>query len=99
MALAPFTGVVFQPLIEKYIEHLRLQPALKDLPFQRMPEVLQQAQDWGLVTVDRMPGYLRLQPVLPYFLRTRLNKAPEVRQAVETAYRAHYDGFASELTV
>jgi tetratricopeptide (TPR) repeat protein len=63
-----------------------------------MPEVLQQALDWGLVTADRMPGYLRLQPVLPYFLRTRLNKVPEMKQAVETAYRAHYDGFGSMLT-
>ena len=63
-----------------------------------MPEVLQQAQDWGLITADRMSGYLRFQPVLPYFLRMRLNKAPEMRQAVEKAYRAHYDGFASILT-
>ncbi len=97
MALAPFTGVIFQPLIEKYIDHLRQQPALKDLPFQRMPELLQQAQDWGLVTADRMTGYLRLQPVLPYFLRTRLNKVPEMKQAVETEYRAFYDDFAGEL--
>jgi len=97
MALAPFTGVIFQPLIEKYIEHLKQQPALKDLPFQRMTELLQQAQDWGLVTADRMDGYLRLQPVLPYFLRTRLNKAPEMKLAVETAYRAHYDGFGRIL--
>ena len=36
--------------------------------------------------------------MLPYFLRMRLNKAPEMRQAVEKAYRAHYDGFASILT-
>jgi len=97
MTLAPFTGVVFQPLIEKYIEYMRQQPALKDLPFQRMPEVLQRAQDWGLVTTDRMTGYLRLQPVLPYFLRTRLNQEPEEKQAVEAAYRAIYDGVTDML--
>ena len=97
LALAPFTGVVFQPLIEQYIEYLKQQPALKDLSFQSMPEVLQQAQDWGLVTADRMKGYLRLQPVLPYFLRTRLNQAPEVSEAVQVAYRALYDDFAGEL--
>ena len=97
MALAPFTGVICQPLVEKYIEHLRQQPALKDLPFQRMTKLLQQAQDWGLVTADLMPGYLRLQPVLPYFLRTRLNQEPEMKQAVETAYRAHYDGVGNML--
>ena len=35
--------------------------------------------------------------MLPYFLRTRLNKLPEVKQAVEGAYRAHYDGLADEI--
>jgi len=97
MTLAPFTGVVFQPLIEQYIEHLKHQPALKDLPFQRMQEVLQQAHGGGLVTADHMSGYLKLQPVLPYFLRTRLNQVPEVKEAVHVAYRALYDGFANEL--
>jgi len=98
LTLAPFTGVVFQPLMEKYIEYLKQQPALKDLPYQRMPEVLQQARNWGLVTDDLMPGYLRLQPVLPYFLRTRLNQEPGMKEAVEAAYRAHYDYFAVQAT-
>ncbi len=97
MTLAPFTGVVFQPLMEKYIEYLKQQPALKDLPFQRMAEVLQQARDWGLITDDRRPGYLRLQPVLPYFLRVRLNQEPKLKEAVETAYRAHYDRLAGMI--
>jgi len=97
MTLAPFTGVVFQPFIKQYIEHLKHQPALKDLPFQKMEEVLQQARGGGLVTADHMSGYLKLQPVLPYFLRARLNQVPEVKEAVHVAYRAFYDGFANEL--
>ena len=97
LALAPFTGVVYQPALGQYIEHLRQQPALKDLPFERWDEALQQARDWGLVTADQIEGYLRLQPVLPYFLRTRLNQEPETRLAIENAYRAYYDGFAGKL--
>jgi tetratricopeptide (TPR) repeat protein len=98
MILAPFTTVVYQPLIEKYIEHLKQQPALADLPFQRWPEALQQAQDCGLIAADQVQGYLRLQPVLPYFLRTRLNQTREMKEAVETAYRDFYDGFAGDIT-
>ena len=97
MILAPFTGVVFQPLFGRYIQELSQQPALKGLPFERWDEVLQKARDWGLVTADRMPGYLRMQPVLSYFLRTMLAQDPETRGAIEAAYRVFYDSLVRML--
>jgi putative heme iron utilization protein len=97
MTLAPFTGVICQAFIDHYIEYLRQQPALAELPFHRFNEVMQRAQDWGLITTDQMAGYLRLQPVLPYFLRIRLSQETEVQQAVENAYRTLYDDIATEL--
>jgi tetratricopeptide (TPR) repeat protein len=98
--LAPFTSVVNAGLLPQYTEELRQQPALAGLPFARWPEVLREAADWGLLTPDAaLPGLLRLQPIFPYFLRSRL-QAPEqaaVRSAVEAAFRQHYDDLGGAI--
>ncbi|MBN1401465.1 MAG: CHAT domain-containing protein, partial [Anaerolineae bacterium] len=98
--LAPFTSVVYLGALEGYTARLRQQPALAKLPFERWQEVLQEAADWGLLSPHpQVQGFLRLQPILPYFLRSRL-AAPEqaqVKQAVETAFRLHYDGFGGAI--
>lgn len=94
MCLAPFSLVFNTQWIEPYTEQLRQQPALAHLPFDRWGEVLQEAANWGLVSPDpEQPVYLRLQPIFPYFLRAQLNapEQKEIRQAVETAFRQHYD--------
>ena len=105
--LAPFTGVVDLALLEPYTKVLQQQPALADLPFDQWGEVLKQAIDWGLLTPQQIAGrvFLRLQPILPYFLRQRLGVGEqrgggaepalslpkgEQRSAVEAAFRAHY---------
>ena len=100
LCLAPFNAVIFQGAIEQYTEQLQQQPALAHLPFERWPEVIQEAQNWGLLSPDpEIPSYLHLQPVLPYFLRNRLN-APEqatVKEAIETAFRQHYSRFGDAI--
>jgi hypothetical protein len=59
--------------LPQYTEHLRQQPALAQLPWERVPAVLHEATDWGLLSPhpDAPELFLRLQPVLPYFLRSR----------------------------
>ena len=70
--LAPFTGVLNTQWLPQYTEHLRQQQALAHLPWERLPAVLQEATDWGLLSPHPDPeAFLRLQPVLPYFLRSR----------------------------
>ncbi len=100
LCLAPFNAVIYQDLIEQYTEQLKQQPALKDLPFEHWPEVVQEAQNWGLLSPDpEIPTYLHLQPVLPYFLRNRLN-VPEqstIKAAIETAFREHYSGLGDAI--
>ena len=100
LCLAPFNAVIYQGAIAQYTEQLQQQPALAHLPFERWPEVIQEAQNWGLLSPDpEIPSYLHLQPVLPYFLRTRLN-APEqstVKEAIETAFRQHYSGLGDAI--
>ena len=100
LCLAPFTSVFWLDALDNYTEHLKHQPDLSTLPFERWPEVLQEAANWGLLSPDPdMPRYLRLQPIFPYFLRNRLNIADlsPTRAAVETAFRLHYDQVGDAL--
>ncbi|MBK6709267.1 MAG: hypothetical protein IPG51_02870 [Chloroflexi bacterium] len=99
--LAPFTGVFNADWLAQYTAQLKAQPALAALPYERWSEVLTEALNWGLLTPHEMGGgYLRLQPILPYFLRQRLASLPEagrLREAVDAAFRAHYDEVGEAL--
>jgi tetratricopeptide (TPR) repeat protein len=100
LCLAPFTSVIWQDMLDEYTNHLRKQPALASLIFERWPEVIQEAQNWGLLSPDPdIPRFLRLQPIFPYFLRNRLHEPAqvEVKSAIETAFREHYDQVGSTL--
>jgi hypothetical protein len=94
LCLAPFTSVIWQDMLDQYTTYLREQPALSTLPFERWPEVIREAQNWGLLSPDPdISRFLRPQPILPYFLRTRLHTSEqaEMQHALETAFRLHYD--------
>ncbi|MCB9446272.1 MAG: tetratricopeptide repeat protein [Ardenticatenaceae bacterium] len=111
--LAPFTGVINANWLPQYTAQLKEQAALANLPFARWNEVLQEAMNWGLLTPHEIGGgYLRLQPILPYFLRQRLRihhfpsekdssvtnaLISQFREAVDTAFYAYYDGVGSYL--
>jgi tetratricopeptide (TPR) repeat protein len=100
LCLAPFTSVIWLDMLDDYTEQLRQQPALASLPFERWPEVIQEAQNWGLLSPDSaIPSFLRLQPIFPYFLRSRLQEPAqaEVKQAVERAFREYYQQLGSSL--
>src|SRR5207302_6138505 len=98
LCLAPFTSVIWIDYLDNYTSHLRQQPVLATLEFERWPEVLKEAANWGLLIPDSdIPRFLRLQPIFPYFLRNRLYapEKAEARSAVETAFREHYDQLGS----
>ena len=100
VCLAPFTGVIFTPTLDDYTEQLKQQPALAQLPFERWQEVLQEAANWGLLSPHlEVNGFLQLQPVLPYFLRSRLNDPAQadVRRAIETAFRQLYNQWGGQM--
>ena len=98
LCLAPFTGVLNLNVLEQYTVRLREQPVLASLPFDRWGEVLQEAAAWGLVGAHKVPGFLRLQPIFPYFLRSRLHATGgEDRTAIENAFRLHYDGLGGAI--
>ena len=99
LCLAPFTSVIWQSYIDEYTGYLRKQPVLSSLPFENWPKVLAEAQNWGLLSPHESPGFLKLQPIFPYFLRSRLNEPEraEMREAIETAFRQYYDLVGSTL--
>src|SRR5436190_2571231 len=75
LCLAPFTSVFFVNWQDRYVTQLKQQPELASLPFDRWQEVVQETVKWGLLRVDPdLPSYLHLQPILPYFLRSRLQE-------------------------
>ncbi len=100
LCLAPFTSVIWQDMLDEYTGYLREQPTLASLPFERWPEVIQEAINWGLLSPDpKIPRFLRLQPIFPYFLRNRLHEPAqvEVKSAIEMAFREHYDQVGAML--
>lgn len=57
-----------------------------------------EAVNCGTAPHSQAEGFLRLQPVLPYFLRNRLQALPEFRTAVDTAFRHYYNILGGALT-
>jgi tetratricopeptide (TPR) repeat protein len=98
LCLAPFTGVINRERLSQYTEQLKAQPVLAHLPFHRWDEVLNEAINWGLLTPNsQLPIYLSVQPIFPYFLRTRLQEKEGIRSAIEASFRGYYDGFSNSL--
>jgi tetratricopeptide (TPR) repeat protein len=99
LTLAPFTGVVNKKFLDNYSERLLAQPALAGLPCDKWEEVLREAEKMGLLKPHEDEGlaefgYLSLQPVFPFFLKSRLNDPAQAerKEAIETAFREHYEG-------
>ncbi|NJM58907.1 MAG: tetratricopeptide repeat protein [Synechococcales cyanobacterium RU_4_20] len=62
-----------------------------------MDGAVQEAIDWGLLTpVDaENPNLLTIQPVFPYFLKTKLAAQDEAfQQALRLGFKNHYEGLA-----
>ncbi len=98
LCLAPFTGVVIRELLPQFSERLKAHADLADLPFDRWEEVLEQAADRGLVSPHpEISSCLRLQPILPYFLRGKLQADESSRRAIEAAFLEVYQSAGAEL--
>ena len=99
--LAPFSAVLNTQFLSRYTDYLRQQPALAHLPWERLPAVLEEATDWGLLSPhSEFPDFfLRLQPILPYFLRSRgqMPEHAEGQRAVAVAFRQYYEEMSGAL--
>jgi tetratricopeptide (TPR) repeat protein len=99
LALAPFTSVIpTGPMLDHYRNLLSQEEMTHGLDPVDLEAALRQAVAVGLASSHPQIDYLiRLQPVLPYFLRSRLHDQPALRAATSHAHYQLYYELAMEL--
>ena len=86
------------PTLDEYAELLATHAAVRELGPINLHSALEQAIDVGLARRDSdIPGLVRVQPMLPYFLRTRMAENRELANATAAAHHDLYQLFAGEL--
>ena len=93
VCLAPFSGFIFRADLENYGKQLQQLEPFKDYVFERFDEAVQEAIQWGLLSPmdENEQRFLTIQPVFPYFLRTKLQKLNKATQsALEEGFSNHY---------
>jgi tetratricopeptide (TPR) repeat protein len=100
LLLAPFTSVISTgPLLNDYRDHLLQDEAIQALGPIDLAEALGQAISVGLATPhSEIRQLVRVQPVLPYFLRSRIYEHPALHTATQRAHYQIYCLLANELT-
>ncbi|MCU0566517.1 MAG: tetratricopeptide repeat protein [Oculatellaceae cyanobacterium Prado106] len=97
VCLAPFSGFLFRPVLSNYAAELQKLAPFQSYPFEQLDGAVQEAIDWGLLSPinPNFPQLLTLQPVFPYFLKTKLNQLDEAtQQALTEGFKNHYRGLA-----
>jgi tetratricopeptide (TPR) repeat protein len=99
LLLAPFTSVIpTGPFLELYQELLEQDEAVHALGQIDLAVALNQAVSVGLAATHPVLDYLvQVQPVLPYFLRSRLHDQHAVRKALTQAHYKLYSDSAVAL--
>ncbi len=96
--LAPFTSVVPTGGLNLYLQLLETHEPVKELGPLDLPGALNEAIKVGLATSDtQSQTHARLQPLLPYFLRTRLIDHPNLAAAVAQAHHDLYQQLGPSL--
>ncbi len=111
LCLAPFTGVINVQWLTQYYPTPDPSPKRRGesdqfpIPSQgrgqgvrSWQDIIRECVSRGLMGAHEFPGYINLQPIFPYFLRSRLNAADEsLKKAIETGFRELYDGIGGAL--
>ncbi len=100
LCLAPFKGFIDRADLPNYAQQLQQLEPFEDWDFERFDEAIDEAVRWGLLSpyFEGDDGrLLRIQPVFPYFLRTKLAEADEaIREGLATGFKEHYKGLAAQ---
>ncbi len=100
LCLAPYSGFIYRDGIPNYVKQLQKLEPFKDYAFEKFDAAIQEAINWGLLsTLDEdIPQILRIQPIFPYFLKTKLDTLDEAsREALGEGFKNHYQQLANEL--
>ena len=97
VCLAPFNGFIDRADLENYSKQLKKREPFQDYNFSQFDSAIQEAIQWGLLSPlnANTPRLLTIQPIFPYFLRTKLNDLDATtRDALYDGFKAHYQGLA-----
>ena len=97
LCLALFSGFIHRGPISIYGKQLEKLELFKDYPFSEFDLAIEEAINWGLLSPNQdNPQLLTIQPVLPYFLKAKLNELDEeTREALWEGFKNHYIQLAS----
>jgi tetratricopeptide (TPR) repeat protein len=98
LCLAPFSGFIDRSDLPNYAQQLQQLEPFQDYPFEQLDKAVQEAINWGLLApiAEVNPRLLSIQPVFPYFLKTKLNEQDAAtREALRTGFKNHYLGLAN----
>ena len=96
LCLAPFSGFIDRSDIPNYAQQLQKLEPLQGYNFADFDTAIQEAIHWGLLEpMDEENRLLTIQPVFPYFLKTKLNGLDAAtREAIGEGFKNHYLGLA-----
>jgi tetratricopeptide (TPR) repeat protein len=96
ICLAPFSGFIDRRDIDNYINQLQELEPFQDYQFDKFDDAIQEAINWGLLSpMDKDSPLLTIQPVFPYFLKTKLATVDAAtREALQEGFKNHYLGLA-----
>ncbi|WP_375328603.1 tetratricopeptide repeat protein [Microcystis sp. BLCC-F210] len=97
LCLAPFSGFIHRVVIPFYSEELQKLEPLQGYQFDQFDAAIEEAIHWGLLSPmsEELPDSLTIQPIFPYFLKTKLKElAPETQAAIWEGFKNHYRDLA-----
>jgi len=97
LCLAPFSGFIPRGVIPIYSQKLQQLEPLQGYQFDQFDAAIEEAIHWGLLSPmsEELPSLLTIQPIFPYFLKTKLKElAPETQAAIWEGFKNHYRDLA-----
>jgi tetratricopeptide (TPR) repeat protein len=96
ICLAPFSGFIYRNGIANYVEELQKLEPFQDYDFAGFDGAIQEAINWGLLEgMDENNRRLTIQPIFPYFLKTKAATLEEATgRALQEGFKNHYQGLA-----
>ncbi|GLY96269.1 tetratricopeptide repeat protein [Actinoplanes sp. NBRC 103695] len=98
LLLAPFTTTIPTPALDVYAEALRADLGADNLDGIDLKAAVAELQRVGLATDHpALRGFAQVVPVLPFFLRNRINEHPDLARATGQAHYQLYTSLGSML--
>ncbi|MTJ09034.1 tetratricopeptide repeat protein [Anabaena sp. UHCC 0204] len=96
ICLAPFSGFILRDGIDNYINELQKLELFQNYRLDKLDDAIQEAINWGLLSpMETGSPLLTIQPVFPYFLKTKLATVDTATcEALQEGFKTHYLGLA-----